>query len=133
MSTLEISTIVAAVVKAMEEKAKTSTPAVARKVSKGTKRKAKATKVTKAVKAPRQPKAEKTYDKPFEVKVFWTKTGGLIHHGGANVFYRPEGTEEEQIAWLKANGMDSALYVGLVKSEAHKSVWLTYSQSKAAR
>ena len=134
MSTIEMSAIVAAVVKALEAKNAVAAPVVARKVPKGTGRKAKASKATKVAKPKAAaPAKSKTYDGPFAVKVHFTRTGGLVHHGGCNVLYRPEGTEAEQIHWLAHNGLDSALYVGLVKSEEHKSLWLTYAESKAAR
>lgn len=89
--------------------------------------------VAKPAKPAKAAKPAKTYDGPYAVKVQFSKTGGLLMHGGARVFYRPEGTEAEQIAWLEHNGLDGALYVGLVKSPKHFNVWLTYAESKANR
>lgn len=135
MTSTEMQTLAQTVALAVAQAlaAKPVTEQVAEKVSKPKASKAKSSK-SKASKPKAAPKAaKKTYEGPYAVKVQFSKTGGLIMHGGARVFYRPEGTEEEQIAWLEHNGLDGALYVGLVKSPKHKNVWLTYAESKAKR
>jgi hypothetical protein len=126
-------TVALAVAQAMAGKA--TEQVVAKKVAKPPRRAPRrAPKAAEPVAKPAKPaKPAKTYDGPYAVKVQFSKTGGLIMHGGARVFYRPEGTEAEQLAWLEHNGLDGALYVGLVKSPKHKNVWLTYAESKANR
>ena len=129
-------TVALAVAQAMAGKA--TEQVVAKKVAKPARRAPRrAAKAAEPVAKPAKPakaaKPAKTYDGPYAVKVQFSKTGGLLMHGGARVFYRPEGTEAEQIAWLEHNGLDGALYVGLVKSPKHFNVWLTYAESKANR
>ena len=136
MTAAEINTIAQTVAQAVAQAmaGKTTERVVAQKVAKPAKPPRRAAKATKPVAKPAKPaKPAKTYDGPYAVKVQFSKTGGLLMHGGARVFYRPEGNEAEQVAWLEHNGLDGALYIGLVKSPKHKSVWLTYAQSKAAR
>lgn len=137
MTATEIQTLAETVALAVAQAlaAKPVTEQVAEKVSKPKASKAKASKskASKPKASDKPAKPKKTYDGPYAVKVQFSKTGGLIMHGGARVFYRPEGTEEEQIAWLEHNGLDGALYIGLVKSPKHKDVWLTYAESKAKR
>ena len=137
MTAAEINTIAQTVALAVAQAmaGKTTERVVAEKVAKPARRAPRrAAKAAEPVaKPPRAAKPAKTYDGPYAVKVQFSKTGGLLMHGGARVFYRPEGNEAEQIAWLEHNGLDGALYVGLVKSPKHKNVWLTYAQSKANR
>ena len=136
MTAAEINTIAQTVALAVAQAmaGKTTERVVAKKVAKPARRARKAAEpVAKPAKPAKAAKPAKTYDGPYAVKVQFSKTGGLIMHGGARVFYRPEGTEAEQLAWLEHNGLDGALYVGLVKSPKHKNVWLTYAESKAAR
>ena len=124
-------TVALAVAQAMAGKA--TEQVVAEKVAKPAKAPRRARKAAKPKAAEPVAKPAKTYDGPYAVKVQFSKTGGLLMHGGARVFYRPEGNEAEQLAWLEHNGLDGALYVGLVKSPKHKGVWLTYAESKANR
>ena len=137
MTAAEINTIAQTVALAVAQAmaGKTTEQVVAEKVARPARRPARrAAKAAEPVAKPAKPaKPAKTYDGPYAVKVQFSKTGGLIMHGGARVFYRPEGTEAEQIAWLEHNGLDGALYVGLVKSPKHFNVWLTYAESKANR
>ena len=140
MTAAEINTIAQTVALAVAQAmaGKTTERVVAEKVARPPRRAARrAAKAAEPVAKPAKPakaaKPAKTYDGPYAVKVQFSKTGGLLMHGGARVFYRPEGTEAEQIAWLEHNGLDGALYVGLVKSPKHKNVWLTYAESKANR
>ena len=135
MTAAEINTIAQTVALAVAQAmaGKTTERVVAEKVARPPRRAARrAAKAAEPVAKPAKPaKPAKTYDGPYAVKVQFSKTGGLIMHGGARVFYRPEGNEAEQIAWLEHNGLDGALYVGLVKSPKHKNVWLTYEIGRA--
>lgn len=89
-----------------------------------------ATKAKTTTKPKKQPKAAE----PFELTKYvvrFSDGGGLLHHNGCRVFYRPEGDKKAQLEYLKAHGLDSKLYVALVMNDAYAEVWKTYKQAHA--
>jgi len=94
---------------------------------KATRRKSKTSKAKTTAKKPAK-------SKDFELKEYvvrFSAGGGLLHHNGCRVFYRPEGDKKAQLEYLKAHGLDSKLYVALVMNDAYADVWKTYKQAHA--
>ena len=87
-----------------------------------------------AVKATTEPKKQPKAKGPFELTKYvvrFSDSGGLLHHNGCRVFYRPEGDKKAQLEFLKAHGLDSKLYVALVMNDQYDNVWKTYKQAHA--